>query len=127
MANKLDNLKLFEKGQSGNPAGRPPGSKNRSTIARKWLETKEKKKNPITKEIEDLTQEDLMTLGLILAARKGNPAAYEKLMDTAYGKIVDKAQIETRNLNMTPEERQESIRHLLELANKMKIDKKSKK
>ena len=43
MAND-ENIKPFEfkKGQSGNPAGRPKGSKNRSTIAKKWLETMEK-------------------------------------------------------------------------------------
>ena len=51
-----DNIKKheFKKGQSGNPAGRPVGSKNRSTIAKKWLETPEQFKNPITGEIEEL-------------------------------------------------------------------------
>jgi len=37
--NKKDNLKPnWEQGESGNPNGRPKGSKNRSTIAKKWLE-----------------------------------------------------------------------------------------
>ena len=40
MANN-DNLKPFKKGQSGNPKGRPKGSKNRSTIIKKWLEVEE--------------------------------------------------------------------------------------
>ncbi len=30
-------LQQWEKGKSGNPGGRPKGSKNRSTIVRKWL------------------------------------------------------------------------------------------
>ena len=41
-------LKPFEQGESGNPNGRPKGSRNRSTIARLWLETTQKAKNPIT-------------------------------------------------------------------------------
>ena len=37
MANE-ENLIPYKKGQSGNPNGRPKGSKNRSTIAKKWLQ-----------------------------------------------------------------------------------------
>lgn len=71
--------------QSPNPNGRPKGSKNRSTIARKWLETMQQSKNPITGEDETLTQEDLMTLALIHKARKGDVNAYKQLMDSGYG------------------------------------------
>jgi hypothetical protein len=39
-------LKPFEQGESGNPNGRPKGSRNRSTIARLWLETTSKGKEP---------------------------------------------------------------------------------
>ena len=55
----------FRKGESGNPNGRPKGSKNRSTIARRWLEVNQNLKNPITGENETMSQEDLMTLALI--------------------------------------------------------------
>lgn len=75
----------WAKGESGNPNGRPKGSKNRSTIARKWLETMQQSKNPITGEDETLTQEDLMTLALIHKARKGDVNAYKQLMDSGYG------------------------------------------
>ena len=64
MANK-ENLKSWAKGQSGNPSGRPKGSKNRSTIARKWLSTKSKIVNPISSKEEMLSQEDIGTLALI--------------------------------------------------------------
>lgn len=89
MANK-ENIKQYEfkKGQSGNPKGRPVGSKNRSTIAKRWLETTEKFKNPITGEIEELTQEDIGTLALIKKMRSGDVRAYESLMDSAFGKAV---------------------------------------
>jgi hypothetical protein len=81
----LENLTPFEKGSVPNPNGRPKGSKNRSTIARKWLETLQQSKNPITGKDETLTQEDLMTLALIHKARKGDVNAYKQLMDSGYG------------------------------------------
>ena len=89
MAND-ENIKPFEfkKGQSGNPKGRPVGSMNRSTIAKRWLKTTEKFKNPITGEIEELTQEDIGTLALIKKMRSGDVRAYESLMDSAFGKAV---------------------------------------
>jgi hypothetical protein len=85
MADKLNNLKPFEKGESGNPNGRPKGSKNRSTIARQWLEVNQNLKNPLTGETETMSQEDLMTLALIKKAREGDVAAYKALMDSGYG------------------------------------------
>ncbi len=56
MANE-DNIKKheFKKGQSGNPAGRPKGSLNRGTIARRWLEALRNGKNSITGEKEVLS------------------------------------------------------------------------
>jgi hypothetical protein len=85
MADKLNNLKPFEQGESGNPAGRPKGSKNRSTIARQWLEVNQSLKNPLTGEQETMSQEDLMTLALIKKARDGDVNAYKALMDSGYG------------------------------------------
>lgn len=75
----------FKKGQSGNPNGRPKGAKNRSTIARKWLEVNQSLKNPLTGESETMSQEDLMTLALIKKAREGDVTAYKALMDSGYG------------------------------------------
>ena len=95
MANK-DNLIPFQKGQSGNPKGRPVGSKNRSTIAKKWLEIEQKLKNPLTNEVEKMSQEDLMTLALIKKAREGDTQAYQKLLDSAYGQPLQ--QIEQTNI-----------------------------
>lgn len=85
MADKLDNLRPFEKGESGNPNGRPKGAKGRATIARYWLEINQKLKNPITGTEETMSQEDLMTLALIKKAREGDVAAYKALMDSGYG------------------------------------------
>ncbi len=91
-------LKPFEKGESGNPNGRPKGAKNRSTIARHWLQVNQNLKNPLTGENETMSQEDLMTLALIKKAREGDVNAYKALMDSGYGAPVQ--QIEQTNTDI---------------------------
>jgi hypothetical protein len=98
MAGKGQIEPRWEKGESGNPAGRPKGSKNRSTIARQWLEVNQSLKNPITGENETMSQEDLMTLALIKKAREGDVNAYKALMDSGYGAPVQ--QIEQTNIEI---------------------------
>jgi hypothetical protein len=85
MAIKNENINQFKKGESGNPNGRPKGTRNRSTIARQWLEVNQNLKNPLTGENETMSQEDLMTLALIKKARDGDVNAYKALMDSGYG------------------------------------------
>jgi len=105
--NKEDNLRpAWNKGESGNPAGRPNGTKNRSTIARQWLEVNQSLKNPLTGEQETMSQEDLMTLALIKKARDGDVNAYKALMDSGYGAPLQ--QIE-QNLEQTIKEIQVNI------------------
>lgn len=88
----------FQKGESGNPNGRPKGAKNRSTIARYWLDVNQKLKNPLTGSEETMSQEDLMTLALIKKAREGDVNAYKALMDSGYGAPVQ--QIEQTNTDI---------------------------
>lgn len=95
MANEK-NLKPFPKGNNANPNGRPKGSRNRSTIAKQWLEVTQNIKNPITGKEEKLEQQDIMTLALIKKARNGDVSAYKELMDSAYGKIVQPTDITTK-------------------------------
>jgi hypothetical protein len=101
MANKLDNLKKFEKGESGNPNGRPKGAKNRSTIARYWLEVNQNLKNPLTGDSETMSQEDLMTLALIKKAREGDVSAYRALMDSGYGAPVQQVEQTQTNIDLS--------------------------
>jgi hypothetical protein len=97
MANEK-NLIPATKGEVRNPNGRPKGAKNRSTIARHWLEVNQNLKNPLTGENETMSQEDLMTLALIKKAREGDVAAYKALMDSGYGAPVQ--QIEQTNIEI---------------------------
>ena len=76
----------FKKGVVTNPKGKPKGTLNRSTIARKWLEVTQTIKNPITGKNERLAQQDIMTLAIIKKAREGDVSAYRELMDSAFGK-----------------------------------------
>jgi hypothetical protein len=84
MANE-ENLKPFKKGEVSNPNGRPKGSKNRSTIVKELLEFASSQKNVLTGEQETLTQEQAITLAMLLKAGKGDVNAYKALMDSCYG------------------------------------------
>tara|TARA_Y100000004_G_scaffold42157_1_gene46058 strand:- start:1157 stop:1507 length:351 start_codon:yes stop_codon:yes gene_type:complete len=85
MANEENLRPAWKPGESGNPNGRPKGSKNRSTIAKRWLESNQKYFNPLTNQEETLSQEDIMSLALIKKARNGDVNAYKALMDSGYG------------------------------------------
>lgn len=89
----------FKPGQSGNPSGRPKGAKDRSTVVRKWIETEEFRKNPITKEEAKHTQEDIITLAIIKKARGGDVKAYNALMDSLYGKARQLLEIESPSID----------------------------
>lgn len=75
----------FEPGKSGNPNGRPPGSRNRSTVVKELLEILEQGNHPITGEVQQFTQEELITLALIRKARRGDVPSYNALMNSRYG------------------------------------------
>lgn len=100
MANE-ENLKSYKPGQSGNPKGRPKGSKNRSTIAKYWLEVNQKLKNPLTGDSETMSQEDLMTLALIKKAREGDVSAYKALMDSGYGAPVQQIEQQQTSIDLS--------------------------
>lgn len=87
--------KKFKKGESGNPNGRPKGTKNRSTVIKRWLDAIDKGDNPITGETENMSIEDKMTIALLAKALKGDTQAYKALMDSAYGQPKQEVQQET--------------------------------
>jgi len=77
----------FKPGISPNPDGRPKGSKNRSTIFKKWMEIATKGKNPISGNDEEMSVEDKMVLKMISKVLvDGDVAAFKEAMDSMYGK-----------------------------------------
>lgn len=71
----------FKEGQSGNPAGKPKGLRNRSTIVREAIEA--------ILQGRDQQVVDAMTAAIIEKAVSGDVQAYKELMDSAYGKNAD--------------------------------------
>lgn len=84
----------FKPGQSGNPAGRPPGIPNAKTRYQRILNLIEKVKNPVTGEIEDFTVAEIMDMKIMQKARGGDLAAYKEIMDRLEGKA-------QQNIDMT--------------------------
>lgn len=111
-----EEIAQFKEGQSGNPNGRPKGSRNRSTVAREVLQTvinvQAIKSKAVRQAIENLgftnevDIETLITAAQAITALKGNTLAYQALMDSAHGK--PKTTIE--HDVMTPIERLEIVR-----------------
>jgi Family of unknown function (DUF5681) len=75
------NLKQWKAGQSGNPSGRPKGSRNRSTIVRQWLEA--------TATDGDGQVVDQLVRALIKKALQQDVLAFRELMDSCYGKTTE--------------------------------------
>lgn len=65
-------------------AGRPRGSRNRSTVVREILQLANWGRNPLTGMQEKLSQEYRITLAILAKALKGDVNAYKALMDNAY-------------------------------------------
>jgi len=86
-----DNLKSFKKGQSGNPAGKPKGIKNRGTLIKKYLALMTELDNPanVEEKIEG-TIEDKLVAAQLIRAFSGDTIAFREIMDSVYGKIPQK-------------------------------------
>lgn len=77
----------YQKGQSGNPKGRPKGNKGKTKMIRRCLGVATKADNKVTGEPATLSIEELITLVIMTNALQGDTAAYRAIMDSAYGKV----------------------------------------
>lgn len=92
---RLDNLKPFKKGESGNPNGRPKGSLNYATKMRKAIELIAESQHSTPEEIEEL----IYRTG-IKEALKGDYQFYRDYMDRNHGRPVQPTDITTQGQAM---------------------------
>ena len=92
---KIENLKPFEKGQSGNPTGRPKGSKNRSTIIREMLDMMVQVKDDEGNDVWQSNEYRMVQAMVNKAIEKGDVAAFNALYDNLYGKLKDTVDMHT--------------------------------
>ena len=82
----------WQPGQSGNPAGRPPGIRYLSELARDILRDTRKG------DTDGKTTDELVVLALVKQALKGNTKAIEMIHDWTEGKVTDTHRIESEGI-----------------------------
>ncbi len=104
----VQDLIPYKPGETGNPNGRPKGSRNRSTIVREWLECLKATDGQAGDKGDELAR------ALIRKAEKGDVAAIKEAFDSAYGKIPDKVvHAETSSEELMQEDiTQELLKHV---------------
>jgi hypothetical protein len=85
MRGRLENLKPWQPGQSGNPAGRPKGIKFLSEALRETLSTAAPDGTSWTEKV---------ARALIDRACEGDPAAFREIADRIEGKVLTEAKVE---------------------------------
>lgn len=93
---KKSGLKPFKKGQSGNPAGRPVGSRNMKTVLQEILDSDLDLKNPLTGEKGRLEVRQALLMRLIKKGLGGDLFAIREVWDRVDGPIKESIQIEDK-------------------------------
>ncbi len=91
------NLKNWEKGQSGNPNGRPKGTENSKTRLARLLSLVQSKKNPVTGVDEEFSLLEQMDMAQIVKALKGDSKAYKEILDRFEGQSKQSIEVESNN------------------------------
>lgn len=104
---KEDNLTPFQPGQSGNPKGRPKGSRNLSAILKDMLDQDVEEDGQLVK------FSDAIVKRLIQKANKGDIKAIQEIFDRTEGKA--KQEIKNENFNYNSSElSKEDIKNISE-------------
>ncbi len=84
----------WKKGESGNPAGKKPGTLATKTILKKFLSIKKNIQNPLTEEFEDMSIAEIMHLKQIANALQGDLASYKEIIDRVEGKSINRIEMD---------------------------------
>tara|TARA_R100001463_G_scaffold76981_1_gene131148 strand:+ start:103 stop:441 length:339 start_codon:yes stop_codon:yes gene_type:complete len=90
-----EDLIPYKKGQSGNPNGRPKGSKNRSTIVKEILNLMVQVKDDDGNDKWQSNEYLIVQAMVNKAIEKGDVAAFNALYDNLYGKLKDTVDMNT--------------------------------
>jgi len=82
----VENLKPCKPGETHNPNGRPKGTRNLSTLLRKYLKQKIDLTDPITHAQVKRSLGDVVILKLVANAIKGDMRAIQEILDRTEGK-----------------------------------------
>ena len=85
----------WTKGQSGNPAGKKKGTKNRSTIIREMLDMMVQVKDHNGDEVWQSNEYRMVQAMVNKAIEKGDVAAFNALYDNLYDKLKDTVDMNT--------------------------------
>lgn len=102
MANGHENLIPAKKGEIRNPNGRPKGLPNSKTVLRRLLALTEQTKNPVTGEMEEMSQLEIITLKQLANARKGDLKAYREMLDRLEGKAQQSVDMTSMGQQLEP-------------------------
>lgn len=89
----------FQPGESGNPAGRPKGSRNLSTILREMLS--EEVEIEIEGKKEKCEFQEAIVKQLLRKANKGNLRAIQEIFDRVDGKAKQQVDVTTKGEQIT--------------------------
>lgn len=82
----------FKPGVSGNPKGKPKGTRDTKTIINAFFKAKEEMRDPTTGKLKKLSVKQRLILAQISQALKGNTKAFNALMDRVDGKVAQPLQ-----------------------------------
>lgn len=89
-----EGARIFKKGQSGNPSGRPAGTENSSTRLKRLLSCEIQALNELTGQTESLTPLELMDIAMIQKALAGDVKAYAEILNRMEGKPTERQDIQ---------------------------------
>lgn len=108
---KKQKPQLWSKGQSGNPSGRPKGTRNFNTLFKEAITKLALAEGKTLEELED----ELLQVGF-QKAKKGDFKFYQDFIDRLHGKPVNRNENVNANVdmnNLLTEEEREKIKQLL--------------